>query len=56
MKLLYVLDENNTYENSKYFYITELATECVAKRMMPDFLSAKILKENYQGNVVPPMG
>lgn len=55
-KLLYVLDENNTYENSKYFYITQLASECVTKRMMPDFLSAKILKQNYEGNVVAPMG
>lgn len=55
-KLLYVTDENNIYEGSKYFYLTQLATECVAKRMMPDFLSAKILKQNYEGNVVAPMG
>lgn len=55
-KLLYVTDENNIYEGSKYFYLTQLAAECVAKRMMPDFLSAKILKQNYEGNVVAPMG
>lgn len=55
-KLLYVTDENNIYEDSKYFYLTQLAAECVAKRMMPDFLSAKILKQNYEGNVVAPMG
>lgn len=55
-KLLYVTDENNIYENSKYYWLTELAAKCVSKRMMPDFLSAKILKQNYEGNVVPPMG
>lgn len=55
-KLLYVTDENNIYEDSKYYWLTKLACKCVAKRMMPDFLSAKILKENYEGNVVPPMG
>lgn len=55
-KLLYVTDENNIKEDSKYYYITEIAAKCVAKRMMPDFLSAKILKQNYEGNVVPPMG
>ena len=54
-KLLYVTDENNIYEGTKYWYLTKLAAECVTKRMMPDFLSAKILKENY-GDVVPPMG
>ena len=55
-KLLYVTDENNIHPDSKYFWLTELAAKCVSKRMMPDFLSAKILKENYEGNVVPPMG
>ena len=55
-KLLYALDENNIHENSEYWYITELAAKCVAKRMMPDFLSVKKLKENYEGNVIPPMG
>lgn len=55
-KLLYVTDENNIYEDSEYYYLTQLACKCVAKRMMPDFLSAKILKQNYEGNVVAPMG
>lgn len=55
-KLLYVTDENNIYEGSKYYYLTELAAQCIAKRMMPDCLSAKILKQNYEGNVFGPMG
>ncbi len=54
-KLLYVTDKNNIYEGSKYFYLTKLAAECNAKRMMPDCLSGKILRENY-GDIVPPMG
>lgn len=54
-KLLYVTDTNNIYEDSKYFYITKLAAECNAKRMMPDCLSGKILRENY-GDIVAPMG
>lgn len=54
-KLLYVLDENNTYENSKYFYITELAAKCSAKRLVPDYISAKIMKKNV-GYVFPCMG
>lgn len=55
-KLLYVLDENNIHEDSKYWYITELAAKCVAKRMMPDFISAKHMKQNYEGNVFGCMG
>lgn len=55
-KLLYVLDENNIHEDSKYWYITELAAECVSKRMMPDFISAKHMKQNYEGNVFGCMG
>lgn len=55
-KLLYVTDENNIHEDSKYYWLTELSAEGIAKRMMPDILSAKILKQNYEGNVVPPMG
>ena len=55
-KLLYVLDENNIYEDSKYWYITKLAAECVSKRMMPDFISAKHMKQNYEGNVFGCMG
>lgn len=54
-KLLYVLDDNNSNEDGEYWWLTKLACECVAKRMMPDFLSAKILRENY-GDVVYPMG
>lgn len=55
-KLLYVTDENNVYEDSKYFYITKLAAQCVAKRMMPDFISAKHMRQNYEGNVFGCMG
>lgn len=55
-KLLYVLDENNIREDSEYFWLTELAARCIANRMMPDCLSAKILKQNYEGQVVAPMG
>lgn len=55
-KLLYVLDNNNTYEGSEYYYLTELAAECVAKRMVPDFISAKIMRQNYDGEVFPCMG
>ena len=55
-KLLYVLDENNIHENSEYWHITELAAECVSKRMMPDFISAKHMRQNYEGNVFGCMG
>lgn len=55
-KLLYVLDDNNTYEGSEYFYLTKLAAECVTKRMVPDFISAKIMRESYDGEVFPCMG
>lgn len=55
-KLLYVLDENNIHEDSEYWHITELAAQCVAKRMMPDFISAKHMRQNYEGNVFGCMG
>lgn len=55
-KLLYVTDENNIYENSKYYYLTELAAKCIAKRMMPDLISAKHMKQNYEGNIFGCMG
>lgn len=55
-KLLYVLDENNIHEDSEYWYITRLAAKCVAKRMMPDFISAKHMRQNYEGNVFGCMG
>lgn len=54
-KLLYVLDENNVPKDSKYRYLTDLAVKCVARRMMPDFISAKKMKENYE-DVFPCMG
>ncbi len=55
-KLLYVLDENNIRKDSEYRYVTDLAVKCVSKRMMPDFISAKIMKQNYDGEVFPCMG
>lgn len=55
-KLIYVLDENNVSKGSKYHYLTELSTKCTAKRMYPDYISAKIMRENYDGNVFSPMG
>ena len=55
-KLLYVLDENNVPDDSKYRYLTDMAVKCVSKRMMPDFISAKIMKQNYEGQVFGPMG
>ena len=55
-KLLYVLDEDNIYENSKYYYLTQLAAECSSKRLVPDYISAKKMKEYKEGNVFPCMG
>ena len=55
-KLVYVLDEWNCLEGGKYDYITELACECSAKRMYPDYISAKEMRKIYQGNVFSPMG
>ena len=55
-KLVYVLDEHNCLHGGKYDYITELAVKCSAKRMYPDYISAKKMKENYEGNVFSPMG
>lgn len=55
-KLVYVLDEHNCLKGGKYDYITELAVKCSAKRMYPDYISAKKMKENYEGNVFSPMG
>lgn len=54
-KLLYFLDENNTYEGSEYYYLTELAAKCSAKRLVPDYISVKKMKENI-GHVFPCMG
>ena len=55
-KLLYVTDENNIHPDSPYYYLTELAAECVSKRMLPDFISAKKMREEYDGEVFPCMG
>lgn len=55
-KLVYVLDENNCLKGGKYDYITDLAVRCSAKRMYPDYISAKKMRENYEGNVFSPMG
>ena len=55
-KLVYVLDEHNCLKGGKYDYITRLAVKCSAKRMYPDYISAKQMRENYEGNVFSPMG
>ena len=55
-KLVYVLDENNCLKGGKYDYLTRLAVKCSAKRMYPDYISAKKMCENYEGNVFSPMG
>ena len=55
-KLIYVLDENNNLTGGKYDYITHLAVKCSAKRMYPDYISAKQMRANYNGNVFSPMG
>ncbi len=55
-KLVYVLDEHNCLKGGKYDYITKLAVKCSAKRLYPDYISAKKMRENYEGNVFAPMG
>lgn len=55
-KLIYVLDENNCLKGGEYDYLTRLAVKCSAKRMYPDYISAKKMAENYEGNVFSPMG
>ena len=55
-KLVYVLDEHNCLNGGKYDYLTKLAVKCSAKRMYPDYISAKKMRENYEGNVFSPMG
>ena len=55
-KLVYVLDEHNALKGGKYDYLTELAIKCSTKRMYPDYISAKQMRENYEGNVFSPMG
>ena len=55
-KLVYVLDDFNNLTGGEYDYLTELAVKCSAKRMYPDYISAKKMRENYEGNVFSPMG
>lgn len=55
-KLIYVLDEHNCLKGGKYDYITKLAVKCSSKRLYPDYISAKKMRENYEGNVFSPMG
>ena len=55
-KIIYVLDEDNITPDSKYWALTELAAKCTAKRMVPDYISAKVMKEMKQGCVYPCMG
>jgi len=55
-KLVYVLDENNCLKGGKYDDVTRLAAQCSAKRMYPDYISAKKMRENYEGNVFSCMG
>ncbi len=55
-KLLYVLEEDNIHEDSRYWYLTELAAMCTAKRLVPDYMSEKVMKQLKDGNMYPVMG
>ena len=55
-KLIYVTEEDNVYEGSEYFYLTKLAAKCSAKRLVPDYISEKIMKELKEGGCFAPMG
>ena len=55
-KLVYLLDEHNCLEGGKYDYITKLSAKCNTRRLVPDYQSAKIMRENYDGETFPPMG
>ena len=55
-KLVYVLDEHNCLKGGKYDYLTKLAVKCSSKRLYPDYISAKKMREYYDGNVFSPMG
>ena len=55
-KIVYVLDEDNVTEDSKYWYLTKLAAKCTAKRMVPDYISAKVMRQLKSGDVYPCMG
>ena len=55
-KLIYVLEEDNITEDSKYWYLTKLAAKCSAKRLVPDYISEKVMKKLKEGNCFPSMG
>lgn len=55
-KIIYVLEEDNIHPESKYYYLTELAAKCTAKRLVPDYISEKKMKELKEGNCFPVMG
>ena len=55
-KLIYVLEEDNIIPGSKYYYLSELAAKCTAKRLVPDYISEKVMKEMKEGNCYPCMG
>ena len=55
-KIIYVLEESNIHPDSKYYYLTELAAKCTAKRLVPDYISEKKMKELKEGNCFPVMG
>ena len=55
-KLIYVLEDDNVEENSEYFYLTQLAAKCTARRLVPDYISEKKMKELKEGNCFPVMG
>ncbi|MBQ8005972.1 MAG: anaerobic ribonucleoside-triphosphate reductase, partial [Clostridia bacterium] len=55
-KLIYVLEEENVHDDSPYFYLTKLAAKCTAKRLVPDYISEKKMKELKEGNCFPVMG
>jgi ribonucleoside-triphosphate reductase len=55
-KLIYVLEDDNINEDSKYYYLTKLSAECSAKRLVPDYISEKVMKELKEGNCYPVMG
>ena len=55
-KLTYVLEESNVWEHSEFFYLTKLAAKCSSKRLVPDYISEKLMKKLKQGGCFPPMG
>ncbi|CDC41099.1 anaerobic ribonucleoside-triphosphate reductase [Clostridium sp. CAG:352] len=55
-KLIYVLEEDNIEKGSEYYYLTELAAKCSTKRLVPDYISEKVMKKLKEGNCFPSMG